>query len=165
MTEQQKNNEEYKNQLINDLNLKSLNNAERTKILNEIKNFNFDVINNDNFKNLKYTFQNEINLVIEKNKNELEDKLNNIYNKEKSMDDLIIFLLIICLILTILFKFSTGVSDLLIFIFYKIIFKNLLLIIIIIIGIFIYFYKKNFLYNIFNFILIWFKIFTFQWLF
>jgi len=73
--------------------------------------------------------------------------------------------LIIVLIGTIIIKFSSNINNLIIFLLNKIIFPNLLLITILIFIIIIYLYKKKFLYNIFDFILIWFKILTFQWLF
>ena len=158
--------ENNKNQLIKNIDMKNLTKAERNKIINEIKSLDFGNLNEQKMKVLKYTYENEINLIIKKKKENFKKNiLGNWYNREKTIDDLIIFLLIIVLIGTIIIKFSSNINNLIIFLLNKIIFPNLLLITILIFIIIIYLYKKKFLYNIFDFILIWFKILTFQWLF
>jgi len=177
-------NEKYKNSLIKNIDFRFLTKEEQSKIIEEIIELNFDNVNEDNLKRLKNIYENEIKLLIERKKNEFEKKLlGEWYTREKTIDDLFIFLLIICLIIVIILKFrviilkfGSNINDLInaliifllnkiTFLLNKIIFPHLLKFIILISVFMIYFYKKNFVYNVLDFILIWFKILTFQWLF
>ena len=156
-------NENEKNNLIKNLDMQNLSNEEKNVIIKNIKQLDF---NSNDIKNLKYTYQNKINNMIENKKKILKDQLlGKWYNKEKSIDDLIISILFLVLIFTIVIKFGTNISELTIFLLNKIIFPNLMFIIIIISILIIYIFKKNMVYDILNFIIIWIKIFTFQWLF
>ena len=106
-------NEAYKNNLIKNINFKNISKDEQLKIINEIKDLNFDNVSEETLNNLKYTYENEINLIIKKKMDEFKNKLTgDWYNREKTMDDLIIFLLIIALIVVIIFKFSSIINDL-----------------------------------------------------
>ena len=159
-------NENDKNKLIKNLDMKNLSKNLRDEIISDIEQSVDINLNDYTLKNLQNKYQNKINYIIEKKKQDFKDKiLGKWYKREKDADDLIIFLLIIVLIGVTLFKFSSNVSNLIIFLLNKIILPNLLLIIISLMFSFIYIYKKNFLYNIFDFIIIWFKILNFQWLF
>ena len=159
-------NENDKNKLIKNLDMKNLSKNLRDQIISDIEQSVDINLNDYTLKTLQHKYQNKINNIIENKKQDFKDKiLGTWYKREKSADDLIIFLLIIVLIGVTLFKFSSNVSNLIIFLLNKIILPNLLLIIISLMFSFIYIYKKNFLYNIFDFIIIWFKILNFQWLF
>ena len=159
-------NENDKNKLIKNLDMKNLSKNLRDEIISDIEQSVDINLNDYTLKTLQHKYQNKINNIIENKKQDFKDKiLGTWYKREKSADDLIIFLLIIVLIGVTLFKFSSNVSNLIIFLLNKIILPNLLLIIISLMFSFIYIYKKNFLYNIFDFIIIWFKILNFQWLF
>ena len=166
MNDKNDKNEEYKNNLIKNINFKNISKDEQLKIINEIKDLNFDNVSEETLNNLKYTYENEINLIIKKKMDEFKNKLTgDWYNREKTMDDLIIFLLIIALIAVIIFKFSSIINDLIMFLLTKIILPHFIKLIILVFILIIYLYKKNLLYNIFDFLIIWFKILTFQWLF
>lgn len=159
-------NENDKDILIKNLDMKNLSKEEQDKIIKEIRQLDFDKLNKNTLKNLQYTYQNEISDKLEKTQKIFKEKiLGKWYNKEKNMDDLIIAILIFVLIIVILIKFNIYFSDLSMFLLKKIILPNLLIVLIILFIIILYIYKKNLVYNIFDFIIIWFKILTFQWLF
>jgi len=96
------------------------------------------------------------------------EKLNNLIQGNLytniSDDDLIIFTLIIGLISVIIFKFNDLFLSLIMFLIKKIIIPNTVIILLILITFTIYKYKNNFIYDIYDFLLVWIKIFTFQWL-
>ena len=159
-------NENDKNKLIKNLDMKNLSKNLRDQIISDIEQSVITDLNDYTLETLEYKYQNKINNLIKNKKQEFKDKiLGKWYKREKSADDLIIFLLIIALIGATLFKFSSNIYNLIMFLLNKIILPNFLLVIISLIFSYIYYYKKNFLYNIFDFIIIWFKILTFQWLF
>jgi len=159
-------NENDKNKLIKNLDMKNLSKNLRDQIISDIEQSVITDLNDYTLETLENKYQNKINNLIKNKKQEFKDKiLGKWYKREKSADDLIIFLLIIVLIGATLFKFSSNIYNLIMFLLNKIILPNFLLVIISLIFSYIYYYKKNFLYNIFDFIIIWFKILTFQWLF
>jgi hypothetical protein len=159
-----KENQYNKELLINDLDLSTLTEEQKNNIMNNIKNLDFNNLNKKTYDELLYTYKLETKLLIQDNIEKFKNNLRGFRNKKINDDDLIILVLAIGLIGVIIYKFKEFSLGIIMFLIKKIILPNIIIILIILITILIYNYKRKVIYDLYDFLLIWFKIFTFQWL-
>ena len=89
-------NENDKNKLIKNLDMKKLSKNLRDQIISDIEQSVITDLNDYTLETLENKYQNKINNLIKNKKQEFKDKiLGKWYKREKTADDLIIFLLII----------------------------------------------------------------------
>tara|TARA_B100001094_G_C18182002_1_gene801477 strand:+ start:298 stop:774 length:477 start_codon:yes stop_codon:yes gene_type:complete len=153
---------ELKNKLYNRLETKSLNKEQKEKIKIEINNLDLTNITQERLYNLQELYQNNINLSIKEKTDKIKKHMfGEWYEKPKQGSDLVILILVITLILIIIYKGGTNILNIILYLL-----NNFMLpILIILILILLYTYKRNLIFNIYDFLISWFKILSFQWLF